>query len=177
MKVDGSLKSLLQGVSQQPPRDRLAGQATLQENMSSDPVQGLTRRPPTDLVGRLGTATNVLGWHNFNTRDGNQYLAWFHDGTVQVFDLNANLQTTTLGTGASAYLASGSMRCYTNEDDETVVVNRDKTVVMLSDTPNYLNTGSTGAAIVQILGGQYGKTYRISINGDLVASYLSLIHI
>src|SRR5690625_4522977 len=37
--------NLLQGVSQQVPRSRLPGQLTLQENMISDPVTGLRRRP------------------------------------------------------------------------------------------------------------------------------------
>jgi len=171
VKVDGSLKSLLQGVSQQPPRDRLPGQATAQDNMSSDPVQGLTRRPPTDLVGKLGSATTVLGWHSFGTRDGSKFLAWFHDGDVQVFNLNAIEYNVTLGTGASAYLSSGGIRCNTDEEDNTVVVNRDKQVAMLADVPTYLNTGTFGAAIVQILGGQYGKTYSISINGVQASQY------
>jgi hypothetical protein len=69
-KVDGSLKSLLQGVSQQPPRDRLPGQSTDQLNMSADPVTGLTRRPPTDLVGGLFSSPDVRGFQEFETSDG-----------------------------------------------------------------------------------------------------------
>lgn len=41
---EGIHDNLLQGVSQQVPRSRLAGQLTLQENMLSDPVTGLRRR-------------------------------------------------------------------------------------------------------------------------------------
>ena len=52
-KVDGSLRSLIQGVSQQPPRTRLSGQCTAQDNMSSNPVTGLTRRPPMEEVAKL----------------------------------------------------------------------------------------------------------------------------
>lgn|SRR5690625_3954603 len=42
---EGIHDNLLQGVSQQVPRSRLPGQLTLQENMVSDPVTGLRRRP------------------------------------------------------------------------------------------------------------------------------------
>ena len=37
-------KAFLQGVSQQLPSERLAGQATAQHNMLSDPVTGVRRR-------------------------------------------------------------------------------------------------------------------------------------
>ena len=53
MKVDGSIRSLIQGVSQQPARTRFPGQCTLQENCSSNPVEGLTRRPPIENLASL----------------------------------------------------------------------------------------------------------------------------
>jgi len=43
--LDGALKSLIQGVSQQTPRERLDGQVSLQTNMLSDVVRGMRRRP------------------------------------------------------------------------------------------------------------------------------------
>lgn len=53
MKVDGAIRSLIQGVSQQPARTRFPGQCTLQENCSSNPVEGLTRRPPIEHLSSL----------------------------------------------------------------------------------------------------------------------------
>jgi hypothetical protein len=47
MKVDGSLGSLVQGVSQQTPAERRPGQHTEQINMLADPVRGLSRRHGT----------------------------------------------------------------------------------------------------------------------------------
>ena len=44
MRVAGSYKSVILGVSQQEPEDRREGQATEQINMISDPVRGLARR-------------------------------------------------------------------------------------------------------------------------------------
>lgn len=43
--LDGALKSIIQGVSQQVPRERLDGQVSLQTNMLSDVVRGMRRRP------------------------------------------------------------------------------------------------------------------------------------
>lgn len=43
--LDGATKSLMQGVSQQVPRERLDGQVSLQVNMLSDLVEGMRRRP------------------------------------------------------------------------------------------------------------------------------------
>jgi hypothetical protein len=47
MKVDGSLGSLVQGVSQQAPTERRVGQHGEQVNMLADPVRGLSRRHGT----------------------------------------------------------------------------------------------------------------------------------
>lgn len=49
-KISGSYQSLLRGVSQQPPEQRLPGQHSAQVNMMSDPVAGVTRRPGTQRV-------------------------------------------------------------------------------------------------------------------------------
>lgn len=48
---EGTIQSLLQGVSQQIPRERQPGQLGMQQNMLSDPVTGLRRRPPAYNVG------------------------------------------------------------------------------------------------------------------------------
>lgn len=49
VKVSGSYESVVRGVSQQVPQDRLSGQHHAQVNMVSDPVRGLARRHPSVL--------------------------------------------------------------------------------------------------------------------------------
>ncbi len=49
-KVSGSYKSLIRGVSEQVPEERLPGQHAAQDNMLSDPVRGLVRRQGSTLV-------------------------------------------------------------------------------------------------------------------------------
>ena len=49
-KVSGSYKSLIRGVSEQVPEERLPGQHAAQDNTLSDPVRGLIRRQGSLLV-------------------------------------------------------------------------------------------------------------------------------
>ena len=53
MIYEDTYPSLIQGVSQQTPQERLDGQLGAQVNMLSDPVNGLRRRSGFKLHGRL----------------------------------------------------------------------------------------------------------------------------
>lgn len=58
---EGSMKNMLQGVSQQLQRERLEGQVTAQENMLSDVVTGLRRRPGAEVITALVMTSAVQG--------------------------------------------------------------------------------------------------------------------
>ena len=60
MKVSDSYDSLIKGVSQQVPHDRLIGQHWEQENLISDPVRGLSRRHGSQLQDRVAL-THPIG--------------------------------------------------------------------------------------------------------------------
>lgn len=51
--IQGKLDTLTQGISQQPPHLRLPGQGERQVNAYSSPVEGLTKRAPTNYAGRI----------------------------------------------------------------------------------------------------------------------------
>lgn len=76
-KVSGAYKSLVRGVSQQVPEERLPGQHEEQVNIISDPVRGLVRRQGTIFIREnpLDVApANVAAWQqdlakNFSSRD------------------------------------------------------------------------------------------------------------
>ena len=173
MKVDGSLRSLLQGVSQQPPRDRLPGQCTEQINMSSDPVQGLTRRAPTDLIAELVTVNNMRAWHAFDAAGGEQFIAAFHGNTVKVWDYAGNPKTVAVDAASAAYLAQPGDLTFATIEDQVVVANKGVTCEMIAGNKSFANkgVGSSPMGIVQVLGGQYGREYRISMNGSTIAMY------
>ena len=172
-KVDGSISSLLQGVSQQPERDRLPGQCTSMQNMSADPITGLTRRPGTDLIDELIWAQNVRGWYNFETRDRNRWIACFRRSNVHVWDLTGREVEVINETGASDFLNNGSdnLRYFTIEDT-TYVSNRHlvPSIIEWQSRP-YLNAQSQNSrrqcALIQVTGGQYNKAYSFFVNGVL----------
>ena len=55
--IQGKLDTLTQGISQQPPHLRLPGQGERQVNAYSSPVEGLTKRAPTNYAGRIFDAS------------------------------------------------------------------------------------------------------------------------
>lgn len=175
MKADGSLKSLLQGVSQQPTRDRLPGQGTEQINMSADPVRGLSRRPGDDLVGSLGTDADIRGWGTIVTPDGIPALVKVTGTDVRIFNYNAQEYPVILGTGSAAYLAQAGRWSMTTLKLKSYLANEGKPVAMSSTLASYWNVGTVArpSGIVQILGGAYGKKYSISIDNVVVASIIT----
>lgn len=62
MKVSGSFESLLRGVSEQPPNNRLPGQCAAQTNMIPDPVHGLVRRHGSQFLAEQVTPGYSSPW-------------------------------------------------------------------------------------------------------------------
>ena len=65
--VSKNIPNLINGVSQQPPALRLASQAEAQENGFSDIVDGLKKRPPTQLKNKLKKTAPNLCLLNFQS--------------------------------------------------------------------------------------------------------------
>lgn len=159
MKVDGALPSLIQGVSQQPPRERLPGQCTLQENWSSNPVDGLTRRPPTEFVANLlnEAVPGITRWEEFVAIDGEKYWAGVGPSKLRIWNLAGTEKTVTLSNPLT-YLSGGPLS-FETIDDRTYVVDRSVVTEMLNTLPLY----SRGGGLIWLLGGQYGRVYRVSL--------------
>lgn len=160
MKVDGALQSLIQGVSQQPPRERLPGQCALQENWSSNPVDGLIRRPPTEFIARLidNAPAGILRWEPFVAIDGETYWAGVGAGVLRIWDLDGQEKTVT-ATDPLAYLTGGPI-AFESIDDRTYVCDRSVVTDMLDTMPVY----SMGGGLIWLLGGQYGRVFRVTLN-------------
>lgn len=176
MKADGSLKSLLQGVSQQPAQDRLAGQCTEQINMSADPVNGLSRRSGTDLVGSLGAYTGAAYYSTVETKDGLTYLVRVQTDDVRAFTFNAVERGVTV-TGSTSYLATEGQWSYTTTPDKAYYANNGVTVEMRVEKPTYANIGTGGFAqgILQVLGGLYAKEYTVRLDNTVIVRYKTVI--
>lgn len=157
MNVDGSIRSLIQGVSQQPPRIRIPGQCTVQENFRSNPVEGLQRRPPTVHIKDLYDDATAQQYYDYEL-GGKRYIVAAGIGNLRVFDTAGNEYPVTEVDDAFDYLDGGKLN-FTTIEKNTFVANTTTTVAMLDGAMDYETNGS----IIYILGGQYSKKFEISI--------------
>ena len=164
--ISTSIPNLINGISQQNAVQRNVGQAETQTNFSSNIIEGLTKRPPTEFVDNLLSSTafpNNAAVHWINRDSANQYVAVFTNGTVKVFNLDGVEKTVTIGTGGASYLATTTPindLAFTNIADYTFVANKTKTIT---------ETSATTAAKVQeyisyVKSSQYGRQYSVTLN-------------
>lgn len=157
--VDGSISSLIQGVSQQPDRERLPGQCELQENFTSDPVNGLTRRGPLKYLGLLIDSADAYKFDDYDGSSLGHFIVGHKQGEIKTFNLDATENTVTMDPGTSSGLSGAALR-FEGVDEDIYVVDPTKKVAMLSDTRDYIENGS----LVFLLGGQYGRNYEITVD-------------
>ncbi len=156
-RVDGSLQSLLQGVSQQPARERLPGQCEAQLNMTSNPVDGLGKRAPTQWIDELFTWADNGQWFMYTIDGQDRYLVYVNAATIRVFDLDGVEQTVN-SHSLSAYLTTDNMSTVV-VDDVMYLANEGKTIAMEDTIREY----DEGSALIFLLGGNYGRDYTITI--------------
>lgn len=168
--ISSTIPNFVNGVSQQPYTLRLNSQGELQENGLSTVSQGLKKRPPTKHIKKIiNSALGNAFIHTINRDSTEQYVVVVTNGDLKVFDKNGVEKTVNFPEG-KAYLAATKP----SEDfsaitvaDYTFLVN--KTVKV---ERNSLNTPKRPyEALVNVKAGNYGKEYKIIINGSTVASY------
>lgn len=175
--ITQEIKTLKGGISQQPDILRFPDQGETQINGFSSEVRGLQKRPPTKHVARLGdsigAAINPLV-HLINRDETEKYFVCFMPGAggILIYDMNGDKKIVNTPDGIS-YLASSApredIRCV-SVADYTFVINRNKYVNM-SNTVAYPGYGTRHKLLVHVKGGQYGKTYKVHVNGVQVASH------
>lgn len=166
-----SIKNLKGGISQQPDILRFQDQGAAQVNGWSSESDGLQKRPPTVWVKRLtNTLPDNCKFHLINRDEFEQYYVVLTGTGLRVFDLNGVEKTVT---GDMSYVQSSKPR----EDfristvaDYTFIVNRN-TVVKKGTTTSHPGYNSKTRALINLRGGQYGRTLRITINGGKQTMY------
>lgn len=171
MSYNGNIGNLLQGVSQQAPRDRLAGQHTLQRNMTCDPINSLSRRAPARLVRNILTDAAEYSITDF-VQGGVLYTAMIKTGAIHVTRASdGQIIIITLASGASSYLTGTSFRTATL-GDETFVLNTTRAAAMDTGVTN--DDYPENRAYVWCLGGQFSSKYTVRLKvGEtiIVATY------
>lgn len=163
--LDGALKSIIQGVSQQVPRERLDGQVSLQTNMLSDVVRGIRRRP--GMRYRHGGIDFGVAWAS------NQVFAMsvdVDDAAIQILVNTANggllvlneSFTVVLHNAIHPYLvapAASSIQVATLRG-HLYICNTSKQPTKVVDTTGTLNPAFTGYFFIPA--GQFSKQYNVT---------------
>lgn len=173
-RISQTIKNMISGISQQPDLLRLPEQLDQQVNGFSTESSGLQKRPPTLYVSDLGAApTNPNSLVHVVNRDENEkYVMLFDGSSVKVWDEYGKAYTVKYEGDGEAYITVAnprkSLRLVTIAD-YTFIVNRDKVVKMGKDPVPY--KWDDHSCIVNVKSGQYGRTYKILINGTEIAAY------
>lgn len=172
--INQDIKNLVSGVSQQPPILRHPEQLEEQLNGYSSEAGGLQKRPPAIFVanlGKRGNASNKPLIH-FIDRDTNEkYIVIFTGAGIDVFDLQGNKKTVNINEDAS-YIYTQSPRSNIKAitiADYTFISNVAQKAKMSDKVDD--TSWDTQGLLVNIKSGQYGRTYKIVINDEIVASY------
>ena len=173
--INQDIKNLVSGVSQQPPILRHPEQLEEQLNGYSSESSGLQKRPPSMFVASLGRKVNdkTKPLVHFIDRDEDEkYIVLFTGSDIEVYDMQGKKQTVKFAEGTKPYIYSEAPR-YTLKPitiaDYTFVSNI-KQVTKMADTIDN-KAWETQGLLVNIKSGQYGRTYRIDVNGETIVSY------
>lgn len=173
--ITTTIPNLIQGVSQQAPQLRLAGQCEEQINGLSTVTKGLTKRPPARLINDLGEVALEGDFvHFLNRSETERYVVIIQNRTSG--NNNATIRAFNLETGAEASIegATGGYQVdssYLNIPDATKTHEQLKAIT-LGDSTFLLNTDVVVAktdekseeldksrALAFIKQGDFGKKY------------------
>lgn len=170
--ISQSIKNLKGGISQQPDILRYPDQGAEQVNGWSSETEGLQKRSPTvyvrglDAAGRFGANPLV---HMINRDASEQYQVIFTGNDILVYDLKGNNYSVT---GDRQYVQTANpqqdLRMITVAD-YTFIVNKNK-VVQTNGSYSYNgNWRPDGDCLINVRGGQFGRTLTIELNGGVAA--------
>jgi len=171
----GSIDNLIQGVSQQPERERLDGQGAAQVNCRSSALDGLTPRPGTIMKYMFPFAfpTNCTpAIHTYARGDDEQYKITVCDGVLHVTADNTWTDTNGTTTKGDEKTVDGATNAYLNTDDPvrditfhtlgdvTLVANRQ---VEIAEDPT-TSPGRPAECLIFVKHGNYGSNYSVTID-------------
>lgn len=172
MYYETAYPSLLSGVSQQVPQDRLPGQVSVQDNMSSDLVRGLCRRAPAEWLRLMLTVTgtesfvDAFAWQEV-TLSGQEVLIAIRkdNGTVYAFNKETGAPYSIAGAGVpvAAYLTASSVGAYraTSLASDGYIVNTEQ-VPGVSFTGNSAVPSEKGGYFY-VPAGTYNNKYELQL--------------
>lgn len=163
--IQQTIKNLIAGISQQPPKLRHAEQLEEQINGFSTEAGGLQKRPPTQHIRRLPALPLKTKVHLINRDENERYIVAFTGDSLKIFDINGNEKTVKMENGADTYVICSEpnkqLKAITVAD-HTFIVNTTK-VVEMDKTNKAPDAWTEQGALVVVRQGQYGRQYTVRI--------------
>jgi len=177
-KVDGSLGSLVQGVSQQPARARRPGQAEEQINVVNDEVFGLSRRYPTHFVAPLAGLTGTDVWSDnaaagFVDDGTGEIVVWYAKGTnIKLFSATTGVE---LADFTSSYLPANTKEdlVVATADDAISLLNKQQVVSF--DGAAVRDVADEHSWVVYTRGGATGTDFSIQIVDNIATVGITIV--
>ena len=173
--ITTTVPNLIQGVSQQSPQVRLAGQCEEQINGLSTVTKGLTKRPPARLIDNLGAVALEGDFlHFINRSETERYVVTVEhrttgDGTgvIRVFNLETGAEASVEGATGGYTVSGGYLKLATANKsheqlkaltigDSTFLLNTDVTVAKTTEKSEPLDSSR---ALVFVKQGDFSKKY------------------
>ena len=165
---EGVMPSLLQGVSQQIPRERQPGQLGALQNMLCDPVTGLRRRPPArsvSLTSMVAPADDFLFTAYIERgTDGRHLLINTQTGYWQLLSKDTG---TLVNSGTSTYLRTsiGATSIQTASiNGLTYILNTEKQPVTAVNNNGRIDPSTTG--FFYITTAAFEKTWSVTVQSS-----------
>ena len=169
-----SFPNLLSGVSQQADALRTSDACKVQTNAYPSPVEGLTKRNPTDYVWRTAGVAYGAGYkggtcHVINRDENEKYLVSIKQpdagaAVFTVFDLESGAYAGVSTPDGVTYLAADNPSTafkFVTVGDATFILNKEKIAKMDST----LSEPMAEQALVHIRQGDYETDYKVTIDG------------
>jgi len=173
--ITTTVPNLIQGVSQQSPQVRLAGQCEEQINGLSTVTKGLTKRPPARLIDNLGAVALEGDFlHFINRSETERYVVTIEhrttgdgSGVIRVFNLETGVEAEVEGDTGGYQVSSEYLKLATANKsheqlkaitigDSTFLLNTDVTVGKTTEKSEELDSSR---ALVFVKQGDFGKKY------------------
>jgi hypothetical protein len=172
--ISTPIPHMFNGVSQQAASLRHITQCALQENCYPAIATGNRKRPPTQHLAKLKSATATDAFvHTINRDVSHRYSVIITNGAVEVFNLATGAAQTILTPDGTAYLTSTTPReefAAVTVADFTFIVNKAKVTAMSATTSGTAIPAQTLSSITQVAGTATGTTAapHLLVAGDMV---------
>lgn len=165
-----TIPNMINGVSQQPYILRLSSQCDELVNGYATVSEGLKKRPASVFVAKLfDKAIDDAFIHVVNRDENEQYIVTISEGDIRIHDIKGNPYKVNFPDGLGYLMTSNPSTAFraVTIADFTFLVNTEIKVQKGTKQSNL----RPNEALVNVKQGNYGKTYKLFINGNLLSTF------